>query len=120
MAATNISVPRVSSSCPLLLQEALQDHQVSLTPAPFKLLLLPWVPVHARFCVHPLRVESLFSTALWSHESKRHWPSKPNVLAACFLSAGPPGWGAYVGLRPLAPLVEPLQCNYPPVCGVPT
>ena len=25
-----------------------------------------------------------------------------------------------VGLRPLAPLGEPLQCNYSPVCGSPT
>ena len=25
-----------------------------------------------------------------------------------------------MGLRPLTPLGEPLQCNYPPVCGSPT
>lgn len=31
--------------------EALQDQQVSLTYAPFKLLLLPWAPEYVRLCV---------------------------------------------------------------------
>ena len=66
MAAASVYVPRVSSSCLLALWEAFQDQQVGLIQAPFKLLLLPWVLEHVRFCVHPLRVESLlFPTALW-------------------------------------------------------
>ena len=51
--------------CLLPLREVLQDLQVGLTQAPFKLLLLPWIPEHVRFCVGPLRVESLFPAALW-------------------------------------------------------
>ena len=49
----------------LLLWEALQDQQVCLTQDPFKLFLLPCLPEHVRFCVHPLVVKSLFTTALW-------------------------------------------------------
>ena len=37
----------------------------SLTQARFKLLRLPWVPEHVKFCVHPLKLESLFPAALW-------------------------------------------------------
>ena len=37
----------------------------SLTQARFKLLCLPWVPEHVKFCVYPLRLESLFPAALW-------------------------------------------------------
>ena len=65
MAATIASIYRVSSSCLLPLWEALQDQQVSLTQAPFELLLFPWVPECVRFCVYPLGVESLFCTAFW-------------------------------------------------------
>ena len=51
MAAASVCVPRVSSSCLLPLQKALQDQQVGLTQAPFKWLLLPWLPERVRFCV---------------------------------------------------------------------
>ena len=91
MAATSVYVPRVIHSCHLLLQETLQDQQVGLAQAPIKLLLLPWVPVHVRFCVCPLRVKSLFPR---TPEIKPQWPSKPNFLGADLPSAGPPGWGA--------------------------
>ena len=63
--AAIIYVPRVSSRCLLPLGEALQDQQVGLTQAPFKSLLLPGVLECVRFCVCPLRVESLFPAALW-------------------------------------------------------
>lgn len=43
------------------------DQQVGLTQALFKFLFLPWILECVRFCVHSLRVKSLF-------------PSKPNVL----------------------------------------
>ena len=44
------------------------SQQMSLTQAPFKLLLLPWVSECVRFCVLPLRVESIFSIALWLYQ----------------------------------------------------
>ena len=37
---------------PLPLQETPQGQQVALAQAPIKLLLLPWVPVHMKFCVY--------------------------------------------------------------------
>ena len=55
---------RLSTNCLLPLCETVQDQQVGLIQTPFKLLLLIWVPEHVRFCVHPLRVECLFPTAL--------------------------------------------------------
>ena len=58
-------VPRVSSSCLPPLQEAFQDQRLGRTQDPFKLLLVYRVPKHVRFCVCCLRMESLFSTALW-------------------------------------------------------
>ena len=45
-------VLRVSRSRLLPLQETLQDQQVDVAQAPIKLLLLPWVPVHMKFCVY--------------------------------------------------------------------
>lgn len=53
-----------ASSCLLPFWETLQDQQVGLNQAPFKCLLLSWVPEHVRFCICPLRFESLFSTAI--------------------------------------------------------
>ena len=47
------------SSGLLPLWEALQDQQLPLTQAPLKLLLQPWVLEHVRFCMPPLRVESI-------------------------------------------------------------
>lgn len=49
MAAASIHVPRVSFSCLLPLPEALQDQEVGLTQAAFKLLLMPLVLKHVRF-----------------------------------------------------------------------
>ena len=65
VARASVCISRVSSSGLLPLWKALQDQQVCLTQTPFKLLLLPWVSEHVRFCVHPLRVEYLFVTVLW-------------------------------------------------------
>ena len=64
MADASVCVPKVSHSCPLPLQETLQDQQVCLTQASIKLLLLLWVLVNIRFCVHPLRVTTLFPLVL--------------------------------------------------------
>ena len=43
----------------------LQDQQIPLAQE-HKSLVLLWVPVHTRPCVHPPRVESLFPPVLWS------------------------------------------------------
>ena len=46
-------VSKTSCSCLLPLPEALQDQQLCLTQAPFKLLLLPQVTDYVRFlCAH--------------------------------------------------------------------
>ena len=54
----------VSPTCLPPLQEVLQDQHLDLIQIPFKLLLLPWVLEHVRFCVCPLRVDSPFATSL--------------------------------------------------------
>lgn len=64
MAAASVCVPRMKSSFLLPLWETLQDWQVGLTLAPFRSLLLPWVPEQVKLYVCPLRVESVFSRAL--------------------------------------------------------
>ena len=49
---------------PLPSQETLQDQQVGQVQTLMKLLLFLLVPVHLRFCVHPLRMKSLFPPGL--------------------------------------------------------
>ena len=67
MAATSVCVLRVSHShtppthTHIPLQETAQDQQVGLAQAPIKLLLLTWVPVRIRFCVHPFKSEVSFA-----------------------------------------------------------
>ena len=60
MAAASVSITRVTSSHLLPLWETLQDKQLGLTQGPNKLLLLPWVLEHVRFCVPLLRVGLYF------------------------------------------------------------
>ena len=79
---------QVSSSYLLSVQEALEDQQLSLTQALFRLLLLPLVPEHVRFSKHPLRVEPPGTL-----RSKPCWPSEPNVAGVCLLSVRPPRVG---------------------------
>ena len=51
MGAANLCVPKGSPSCLLPLQEALQNQQMGLTLAPFKLPPLLWDSEHVRFCM---------------------------------------------------------------------
>ena len=51
-----------------------------------------------RFCVHPVRVESLPQSS-GTPKSKPCWPSEPNVLWARLTGAGPQGWGAQCGAQ---------------------
>lgn len=90
MAVFSVHALRVSSTCLLPLLEALQDQQ-ALTQDPFKLLLLPWVLEHVRFCVYPLGVESLFPMAL-QFSWKEKCLLKPNVSWAYLSYAGLLGW----------------------------
>ena len=68
--------PQGESSCLLPLWEALQDQQLPLTQAPFKLLLQYWVLEHVRFCMPALRVESITHGSL----------ALPKVSPACLQS----------------------------------
>ena len=100
----------MSSICLLTLQEALRDQQVVLTQTHSKSLLLPWVPEHVRFCVGPLRVESLISHSPLAllkaspagHQSQTLWGF---VFPVQDPWAGDPN----VGLGPLTPWGEFLQ-----------
>ena len=87
MAAASVCVPRVSPNCLLLLW----DKQVGLTQAPFKLLLLPWVPESVRLLCTPFKSGVSFPQPSGSSKRKPHWPSKPNVLGAHLPSAEPLG-----------------------------
>lgn len=71
---------------------------MNLSQATFKLLPLCWVLEHVSLCVHPLRAESMFPTALW-HSHMQTLASKPDLLGACFLSAGHLGSGAQRGAQ---------------------
>ena len=65
MSAASIYIPRVRILVPSCLSGRLSKiKQVDLTQTSLKLLLLPWVLEHVRFCVVPLRVESLVPTAM--------------------------------------------------------
>ena len=46
-------------------QETLQDQQVDVAQAPIKLLLLPWIPVHMKFCVYSWKVKLVFPPVFW-------------------------------------------------------
>lgn len=81
MVAVRTYVPSVSSNCFLSFWVALQDQQVDLTQAPFKLLFLSCVSKFMRFCVSVLRVDSLFPNSPLSLKvSNPCWPSKPDVF----------------------------------------
>jgi len=93
---------------------------MSLTQTPFKLLLLPWVSEHERFCVHPLRVEYLFVTVLWIPWKQALIAFKVKLSMSSYFQyrntgLRSPMWGSDQLL-----LGENFwSCNYPPVCGSP-
>ena len=69
MAATGGFVPRGIPVTSYISERLLQDHQVGLTSAPFRLLPLHWVLEHIRVCVHPLRVKSFLQSSGSSNTS---------------------------------------------------
>ena len=119
MAAASVFVPRMSSSCLLLLWETRHDQQVGLSQAPFKILLLPWVLEHeflgasfksgVSISPCPLGLPKVSSTGL---QSQMLWG-----LASWHktLGFGDPD----VGLRPIVPWEEPLQLIILPFVGRP-
>ena len=104
MNAPHLSVTRVSHSHSLPPAWRPGDQQVGLAQASVKLLLLPLVPAHTRFCVQPLRVKSLFSQSYRAPVIKPCWPFKPNARSTPLPSARPPGWGAWCEVYTLTPL----------------
>ena len=99
----------MSSNYLLSVQEALEDQQWSLTQAPFRLLLLPWVLEHVRLSVHPLGVESVSHSLLGLSEVSPTGLKAKEFCSLLFpvkdLWAGEPN----VGLRPILPWGECLQ-----------
>ena len=100
------------------LWKTFQDQQVGLTLAPFKLLFLPWVPEHLRFCVCLLRVEVLFLTAvcLFQKQVLLAFTAKcpSNIIAMVqYPQAGDPdaGTGLSTSREKLC------NCNSPSSCG---
>ena len=105
----------------LTLWETLQDQQVGLTQAPFKLLLLPWVPECVRTCVHHLGMESLFHTVL---RHSQRWALLAFKARCC---GGFSSWNRMPGVGSLIWDSDPsllgenlCNCNYSPVCGLAT
>ena len=57
--------------------------------------------------MHPLKVETLFPTALWDSQKdyqKAHRPSKTNILGFRLPGPGPLAWGARGGAQTLPSL----------------
>ena len=78
-----------------------------LTQVPFKLVHLFWDSEYVSFCAHPLRVDSLFPTALWL-SCMQAWLAFKGLIF--LLNPLPPKTGEInVELRLLAPWGEPLQ-----------
>lgn len=81
-----------------------------LTQASFNLLLLPGIPECVRFCVHPLRMESLFLTALWGLlKVNPVGLLTPNILGFCLLVQNPRAGEPNVGHGLLALWREHLK-----------
>ena len=117
-APQNDYVPWGSTSRLLPLREALQDQQVCLTQTSFKWLHLPSESWSVWDVVHPVRVESIYHSALTllkvgptAFQSQIFW-------GFIFLLQDPrePDGGSDPSL-----LEENFCCcNYPPICGTPT
>lgn len=103
MAASNVYVPMGSFHCLLPLWKALLHQQKGLTQTPFKLLPLSWDVEHVRFCVSPLRVESLYLTPLWLSHTQYPLASELHICWLIFLVQDSQVGEPDVELKPLAP-----------------
>lgn len=78
--------------------------------APVKLLLLPWLLVHMRVCVFPLKVKSLFLLVLWGFCSQDPTGLQSQMLwEIVFLLLNPQAGEPDLGLRTLGCIIEYLQ-----------
>ena len=90
--------------------KALQDQQLGLTQAPFKLLFLPSSGAYEMLCASFQSEVSIFHSPLQLPKSKPCcWPSESNVLGAHIPLVGPPGWGAQCRAQTPSSLGEYLQ-----------
>ena len=107
MVAASIFIPRGSPSCLSFLQEALQDQQVGLTLAPFKLLLLCR---DSEYEILGTPFKSKVSCFLWPLGSPEHKPpgfQSQMFWGLVFLVQDPQAQPT-VGLGPFAPWGGPL------------
>ena len=119
--ATSVCVPTGIAATPLPLPETLQDQQVGLAQAPIKLLLLTWVPVRIRFCVHPFKSEVSFALSPMGLLKLSRSGLQSHMLWGFIFPVQDPWTGEFdMGLRTLTPMGNPLQYNCSPVCGLPT
>ena len=102
------------------LQEAFQDQQVGLTSASFKLLPLHWDSECMRFCA--LKEWSLcFLQPSGFPVYKSYWPSKPDSSGGSSSRCRTPRLGRLIwGSDALLLGGNLCNCDYPPVCGLPT
>ena len=77
-------------------------------PGSYGVTALPWVPVHMKPCVCPLRVESLFPSVLWSSCTQAPLASKVKCSGLLLPMPDPQAGAINVGLRTLTPVGEPL------------
>ena len=80
----------------------------------------PSVLVCARFCLHPLRVESLFPQSCGGPIIKSCWPSKSYSLGISSTLARSLAWESDMGPRTFTIVQERLWYYWVPVCGSPT
>ena len=117
MVAANIYISRRRLICLLSLPEALQDQQVGLTHASFKLLPLCWKSYYVKFCLNPLRVESLLPTAFWLSHMQALLAFKVRGSGGSSSWCRTPGLGSPMSYLNPSFLVENLcNCGYLPVC----
>ena len=98
MAATSVCAPRVSSRCLLPLQQT-QRSAGGSDPGSFQITASSLGLRACGFCVCPLRVKSLFLTALWLSPKQAPLAFKPNILGVHLPGAGLSGWGAQCGAQ---------------------
>lgn len=111
--------PHISHSCPLSLQETLQDQKVGLIQAFMKSLLFPWVAV----CMRKKCIKSGVSASpslvdfLWSSPTGLQSQIPWGLL---LLIPDPQAEELHLGLRTLIPVGKPLWYNYFPAFELPT
>lgn len=115
MSLTNVSIPRELLDCLLPLWQLLQDQQVGLTQASFKLLPLHWA---YETCVSLYEWILFFLKPSVSLISKPCWPSRADVLGFFLPSSGPLDEG--VKSDPLLLGENLFDCDCFPICELPT